>query len=408
MINQDFINDQFPILRRQSHGHDLCYLDSANTSLTPEMVLQKMNEYYRDYNANVHRSLYESSEKATLEYGKAREKVQQFLGAKSQQEIIFTKNASEALNLVVQTWGRENLSEGDTVVLSLMEHHSNIVPWQILQKERGFKIHFLSLTEDGRLDLDEYQSVLQQQQVKVVSIVHQSNVLGTINPIKKMAELAHQHGSLFMADGSQSAPHMPVNVSELAVDFFVCTGHKMYGPTGVGVLYGKKELLESMPPFLGGGDMIRTVETSGSTWNELPYKFEAGTPNIAGVIGLGAAIDFINEIGINTLHDHEQRLMKKALHKLKEIPGLQIFGPQTSEERGATITFSLEGIHPHDIASMLGESGVCIRAGHHCAQPLMEYLQVPATARISFAAYSAEDDISTLINAIKEVQHKFK
>ncbi len=407
MINSESIKKQFPILSNRVDGQPLVYLDSANTSLTPESVIEKMNQYYREYNANVHRSLYELSEKATLEYGKGREKVQHFLGAEQLSEIIFTKNATEALNLVVQTWGRQNLSQGDTVLLSIMEHHSNIVPWQMLQQQLGFDVHFLQVDQQGRLDLQEYQHILQEKSVKMVSIVHQSNVLGTINPVQEMAALAHQNGALFMADGSQSAPHLPVNVQELGVDFFVCTGHKMYGPTGVGVLYGKQEILEDMPPFLGGGDMIRTVSTEGSTWNDLPYKFEAGTPSIAGVIGLGSAVDFMNEIGLENIQGHEHHLLESALHQLSSLPGLSIFGPEDMQKCGSTITFALEGIHPHDIASMLGEQGVCIRAGHHCAQPLMEYLQVPATARVSFAAYNTEEDIKKFVLALQHVQQRF-
>lgn len=402
------IRSDFPLLSQPQGEYPLSYLDSTNTSLTPTAVTKAMDEYYHQYNANVHRAVYQLSEKATAKMDEARVNVQQFVNAPSSEEIIFTRNGTEAINLVVQSWGKENLKKEDVVVLSMMEHHSNIVPWQLLQKDIGFDIIFLDLTKEGRLDLDQYQKVLDQNNVKMVSIVHQSNVLGTVNPIKEMAALAHQHEALFMADACQSVPHMKVDVQDLGVDFMAVTGHKMLGPTGSGFLYGKKKILESMPPFLGGGDMIRSVTCKESTWNVLPYKFEAGTPNIAGVIGLGAAIDCLNKVGIENIHNYEQELGKYCLDQLKVIPGVSLYGPQEMKDRGATFSFALEGIHPHDLASILSDRGVCIRAGHHCAQPLMEYLKVPATARASLYIYNTFEEIDRLVEGIEEAKKIFK
>lgn len=406
MPKKDFQND-FPILKKTINGHRLAYLDNTNTSLTPNQVVEKMNEYYQDYNANIHRAVYSLSETATAEYENAREKIRGFINASSTKEIVFTRNATEAINLVVQTWGRKHLKAGDTVILSIMEHHSNIVPWQLLQKEKGFNIRYLSLTEDGRLNLEAYERLLKTEKVKMVSIVHQSNVLGTINPVKKMAKLAHQHGATVMIDGAQSVPHMKVDVQDLDSDFFVFTGHKMCGPTGVGVLQAKAELLEAMPPFLGGGDMIRSVQIAGSEWNDLPYKFEAGTPNIAGAIGLGAAVDYLESVGMKKIHEIEMDLLEYALEQMKKIKELKIFGPLDSKDRGAIISFLLPGIHPHDLATVLGERGVCVRAGNHCAQPLMEFLKVPATTRISFAFYNTKEDIDAFIEGVKAAQKLF-
>lgn len=402
------IRSDFPILSQQAGDYPLSYLDSTNTSLTPTQVTTAMDEYYNEYNANVHRAVYHLSEKATAKMDEARGKIQHFINAELPEEVIFTRNGTEAINLVAQTWGRENLSKGDVVLLSMMEHHSNIVPWQLLQKDKEFEIVFLDLTDEGRIDLEHYQSVLQKKNVKIVSLVHQSNVLGTVNPIKEMAGIAHQNGSLFMADACQSVPHMKVDVQDLDADFLVITGHKMLGPTGIGVLYGKKNLLENMPPFMGGGDMIRSVTCKESTWNILPYKFEAGTPNIAGAIGLGAAVEYLEKIEMETIHNYEKKLGEYALSKLKSVKGLKLFGPQEMNERGATYSFSLQGIHPHDLASILSERGVCIRAGHHCAQPLMDRLKVPATARVSLYIYNTQEEIDRMIKSIEEAKKIFK
>lgn len=402
------IRKDFPILDQEFNGHTLTYLDSASSSLVPEPVLRKMNEYYENYKANVHRGLYPNSERATEEFEKAREKVRKFINAESSREIIFTRNTTESINLVVNTWGRANLSKGDTVVLSEMEHHSNIVPWQILQKEKKFKIHYLKVDTEGRLDLKEYEQVLDHESVKFVSLVHQSNVLGTVNPVKEMIRLAHEHGALFLVDAAQSAAHMKVDLGELDADFFAFSGHKICGPTGIGVLYGKEKILEAMPPFMGGGEMIKTVDLKRSTWNDLPHKFEAGTPHIAGAIGLGAAIDYLEGIGLDEIHDYEGKLLKYTLEKMKNISGIKIFGPSDTTDRGAVIAFTLDGVHPHDIASLLGEKNICLRAGHHCAQPLAECLGVPATARLSLYFYNTEEDIDKFIAGLEDIKTKFK
>jgi cysteine desulfurase/selenocysteine lyase len=405
-MSNSFQSD-FPILQQSINGHRLVYLDNTNTSLTPNQVLQKTNEYYQEYNANIHRAVYSLSERATMEYESAREKVRAFINASSIKEIIFTRNATESINLVTQTWGRKNLQAGDTVILSIMEHHSNIVPWQLLQKEKGFNIRYVSLTDEGRINLEAYERILKTEKVKLVSIVHQSNVLGTINPVKKMTQLAHQYGAMMMIDAAQSVPHMKVDVQDLNADFLVFTGHKMCGPTGIGVLQARADLLEEMPPFMGGGDMIRSVQIAGSEWNDLPYKFEAGTPNIAGAIGLGAAIDYLNSIGMEKIHQMEQDLLEYALKRIQEIQQLTIFGPKSIEDRGAIISFSVTGIHPHDLATILGEQGVCVRAGNHCAQPLMEFLNVPATTRISLYFYNTKEDIDAFIEGLRHAQSMF-
>lgn len=406
MFNISRIRSDFSMLKDSINGHPLVYLDSANTALMPISVLKKMDEYYLHYKANIHRSVYPISEEATVEYESAREKVQKFLHARSSKEIIFTRNATEAINLVVNTWGKKNLKKGDVVVLSIMEHHSNIVPWQILQKEKHFEIKFLSLDEEGRLNMEHYKKILSSGKVKIVSVTHQSNVLGTINPIKKMIAFAHEAGAITLIDGAQSTPHRKIDVQDLDADFFVFTGHKLYGPTGIGVLYGKEKLLEEMPPFLGGGDMIRTVSQKESTWNDLPHKFEAGTQHIAGAIGLGAAIDYVNQQDLNALQKYEEHLLKKSLGKMLSFPNLRLFGPKTVKLRGSALSFEIFGLHPHDIATLLGEKGICVRAGHHCAQPLMEYLQVSATTRISLAFYNTEEEIEFFFQELSNIQKK--
>jgi cysteine desulfurase/selenocysteine lyase len=408
MINHKQIIKDFPILTASQNGSVLSYLDSANTSLTPETVLEAMNLYYREYNANIHRGIYPLSEKATAMHEDARQKAADFIKASTPKEIIFTRNATEALNLVALTWGNENLQEGDTVVLSIMEHHSNIVPWQLLQKGIPFNIKYLGVDQEGRLNLEELKDLLKEGNVKMVSITYQSNTLGTINPIKDISKLVHAQGALMMVDACQAVPHMSVDVQDLDADFLIFTGHKICGPTGIGVLYGKEALLEKMNPFLGGGEMIRTVTTEGSTWNDLPYKFEAGTPNIAGAIGLGAAIDYLNSLGMESIQDREKELLEYALASFKNIEGLKIYGPKDSQDRGAVISFELSGIHPHDLATLLGEDNICIRAGNHCAQPLMEELGVAATSRVSLSFYNTETDIDRAVTAIKKAQQLFQ
>ena len=398
----------FPILKRKINGHRLVYLDSANTSLTPVPVVQAMDEYFLQYKSNIHRALYPTSEQATQRYEGARDKIQQFVGAKHREEIIFTKNATESINLVVNTWGRDHLRKGDMVVLSIAEHHSNIVPWQLLQKEKGFSIHYLDLDISGSITMAEYSNILKNEKVKCVAITHQSNVLGIINPVEKMIEMAHTKGAVVLIDGSQAAPHMVLDVAALNPDFYAFTGHKMMGPTGIGILYGRKKLLEEMPPFLGGGDMIRSVQTSGSTWNDLPHKFEAGTPNIAGVIGLGAAVQYLSTIGMREIERHDQQLLEYALEKMLAFPRLKVIGPKKTAHRGSLISFTMSGIHPHDMASMLGERGICVRAGNHCAQPLLEYYGLPASLRVSWYWYNTPRDIDAFLQGLREVQKKFK
>ncbi|MDP3976006.1 MAG: cysteine desulfurase [bacterium] len=403
MIDLHNIRKDFPILE----SGQLAYLDSSNTSLTPLQVTQAMDAYYHQYNANIHRAVYPIAERATEEYENAREKLRAFIGAESVQELVFTRNATEAINLVARTWGTKNLGEGDLVVLSIMEHHSNIVPWQMLQVEKKFQIHFVSLTEEGRLDMSDLKKVLESGRVKLVALSHKSNVLGVENPVQTIVQLAHEVGAKVLLDGSQAVPHLPVDVREIGSDFYAFTGHKMCGPTGIGVLYAKRKLLEAMPPFLGGGEMIRTVETSGSTWNDLPYKFEAGTQNIAGAIGLGAAVDYLQRLDMKNIQKYEQQLLQLALQKLQQVKGLRIFGPLDTKERGAAVSFELKGIHPHDLATILGERGVCVRAGHHCAMPLMKHLQVPATTRMSLYFYNTEEEIDRLIRGIEEARRLF-
>jgi len=407
MIDQKKIKADFPILKKKNNGQRLVYLDSANTSLTPRQVVEKMDEYYEVYNANIHRAVYPLGERATFEYEAAREKIRRFIGAKSSKEIIFTRNATESINLVAQTWGRQHLGRGDAIVLSIMEHHSNIVPWQLLQKEKGFHIHYLSLSKEGRLNMEAYQRVIQNKNIKLVSLIHQSNVLGTLNDAKSLTELAHKRGIAVLIDGAQSVPHRKVDLKKIKADFFVFTGHKMLGPTGIGVLYGREELLQDMPPFLGGGDMIRSVGIEGSTWNDPPYKFEAGTPNIAGAIGLGAAVDYLENIGMKKVQEHEQKLLEYALKKMKAIPEINIIGPENAQNRGAVIAFNFAEVHPHDVATILGEQGICVRAGNHCAQPLLDYLKVPASLRVSFYLYNTEDDIDRLIEGLRLVKKTF-
>jgi len=403
-VDWDSVRADFPILSRTVHGKPLVYLDSTATSQKPQVVLDAMDDYYRTTNANIHRGVYEMSEVATERYEKARARIARFIGAKSSREIIYTRNTTEAINLVAHSWGRSNLQKGDTVLLSKMEHHSNLVPWHILAAERDIKIRYLDVDAQGMLVLDDLYNQLQG--VKLVSITHMSNVLGTINPVEQVIAAAHEVGALVVMDAAQSVPHLPVNVQELDVDFLAFSGHKMCGPTGIGILYGKRKLLEEMPPFLGGGDMIRTVTLEGYTPNELPWKFEAGTPAIAEAIGLGAAVDYLSGIGMENIHQHEQELTQYSLQQMKDIPGLTIYGPD-ARYKGGVISFDIEGAHPHDIATILDSEGIAIRAGHHCCQPLMHHLNVPALARASFYLYTTRDDIDALVKSIRKVQAIF-
>ncbi|MFL5692178.1 MAG: cysteine desulfurase [Ktedonobacteraceae bacterium] len=400
------IRNDFPILSRSVHGKPLVYLDSTASSQKPRSVIDTMNVYYETYNANVHRGVYEISEEATAAMEKARVKVARFLNARQGKQIIFTRNTSEGINLVAYSWGNANIKAGDLIILTEMEHHSNLVPWQLLAQRTGARLEFVPVTDDGLLRLDIYEQLLQQQP-KLVAFAHMSNVLGTINPAQAMIAQAHAVGATVLLDAAQSVPHLPVDVQALDVDFLCFSGHKMLGPTGIGVLYGKRNLLEAMPPFMGGGDMIRTVSLRQSTWNDLPWKFEAGTPAIAEAIGLGAAVDYLNALGMQNVVRHEQELTGYAMQQLQEIPGLTIYGPPASQ-RGGVISFTLGDIHPHDLASILDqEVGVAVRAGHHCAQPLMERFGLAATARASFYVYTIKEDIDILVQGLHKAMHIF-
>ncbi len=401
------IRNDFPIMSRTVHGKPLVFLDSAASSQKPRAVIDTMNVYYETYNANVHRGVYEISEEATAAMEKARVKVARFVNARQGKQIIFTRNTSEGINLVAYTWGNANIKAGDLIILTEMEHHSNLVPWQLLAQRTGARLEFVPVTDDGLLRLDIYEQLLQQQP-KLVAFTHVSNVLGTINPAQAMIAQAHAVGATVLLDAAQSVPHLAVDVQALDVDFLCFSGHKMLGPTGIGVLYGKRELLEAMPPFMGGGDMIRTVSLRQSTWNDLPWKFEAGTPAIAEAIGLGAAVDYLTALGMQNVVRHEQELTGYALQQLQEIPGLTIYGPPAAL-RGGVISFTLGDIHPHDLASILDqEVGVAVRAGHHCAQPLMERFGLAATARASFYVYTIKEDIDILVQGLHKAMHIFQ
>jgi cysteine desulfurase/selenocysteine lyase len=400
------IRKDFPILERQVHGKPLVYLDSAASSQKPLSVIEAMNTYYRTYNANVHRGVYAISEEATAAMEKARVKVARFINARQSKQVIFTRNTTESINLVAYCWGAANISAGDLIVLTELEHHSNLVPWQLLAQRTGARLEFVPVTDDGLLRLDIYQQLLQQQP-KLVAFAHMSNVLGTINPAEEMIAQAHAVGALVLIDAAQSVPHLPVDVQALDVDFLCFSAHKMLGPTGIGVLYGKRDLLEAMPPFMGGGDMIRTVKLRESTWNDLPWKFEAGTPAIAEAVGLGAAVDYLSALGMRAVLQHEREITTYALEQLQSVPGLSIYGPDASN-RGGVVSFTLDDIHPHDLASILDqEVGVAIRAGHHCAQPLMERYGLAATARASFYVYTLKEEIDILVQGLHKAKQIF-
>lgn len=401
-FNVEAIRADFPILH-QTHHNDipLTFLDNAASSQKPVSVIETMNRYYRQTNANVHRGIHKLSELATAEFEESRKKVQRFINAGSRREVIFTRGTTEGINLVVQTWGRQNLKAGDVVLSTVMEHHSNIVPWQILAAEIGFEIQYVKITADGRLDLDHFYALLDQPNVKFVTLMHVSNVLGTINPIDAVIRAAHDKGIPVLVDAAQSVPHMPVDVQALNCDFLVFSGHKMIGPTGVGVLYGKRDHLEAMPPWQGGGDMISSVTLDGSQWNDLPYKFEAGTPSIAEVIGLGSAVDYLVNIGMDKIHDYEMQMATYLLSQLADIPQLNLYGPVDPEIKGAVAAFTVQGIHAHDVAQLLDEQGVAVRAGHHCAMPLHQQLNVAATARASFYFYNTLEEVDILVDSLR-------
>lgn len=401
------VRADFPILKEAHHKNvPLVYLDNAATSQKPRAVIGALAAYYGYSNANVHRGIHKLSEEATRAYEDARARLRQFINAASRREVIFTRGTTEGINLVAQAWGRANLSAGDVVVSTVMEHHSNIVPWQMLAAEKGCTIRYVPLLPDGTLDLAAYAALLRDEPVKLVTVTHVSNVLGTVNPVAEMAQQAHAAGALILADGAQSVPHMPVDVQALDVDFYAFSGHKMAGPTGIGVLYGKRQHLEAMPPWMGGGDMISTVRLEGSTWNELPYKFEAGTPIIAGAIGLGAAVDYLTKLGMGRVYTYEKALTAYALERLSEVPGLRLYGPD-AERRGAVAAFTLADIHPHDLAQILDQEGIAIRAGHHCAMPLHDYLGIGASARASFYLYNTFSEVDALIEGLYKAKQAF-
>ena len=401
------IRADFPILQQEHHaGVPLIYLDNAATSQKPSLVIDALDDYYRRYNANVHRGIHKLSEEATAAYEGARIKLRKFINASSKREIVYTRGTTESINLVAQTWGRVNLKPGDVVLSTEMEHHSNIVPWQLLAAEKGFTLKYVPVLDDGTLDLEVYAALLRDNPVKLVAVTQVSNVLGTINPIAAMTQQAHDAGALVLIDGAQSVPHMPVDVQALDVDFLAFSGHKMLGPTGGGVLYGKRDLLEAMPPWMGGGDMIATVKLTGSTWNDLPYKFEAGTPSIAEAIGLGYAVDYLNDLGMDRVQAHERELTEYALDRLAEVPGVTLFGPD-ADQKGAVATFTLDQIHAHDVAQMLDAAGIAVRAGHHCAMPLHDRFGVSATARASFYVYNTPHEIDQLIDALYNAKKTF-
>ncbi len=383
----------------------MAYLDSAATSQKPEVVIRAMDEYYRKNNANIHRGVHTLAEEATAMYESARMRIANFVGMRNPREIIYTRNTTESINLVAYTWGRANLSSGDVIILTEMEHHSNLVPWQILAAEKGVRLEFIPVREDGLLDLDVYQKLLELNP-KLVSFTHMSNVLGTINPAKEIIRMAHAAGAVTLLDAAQSVPHFKVDIKDLDADFVAFSGHKMCGPTGIGILYGKQALLEAMPPFMGGGDMIRKVFLRSFAPNDLPYKFEAGTPAIAEAVGLGAAVDYLCGVDMEAVEAHEKRITAYAMDRLSEVSGLTLLGPAL-EQRGGVVAFTLNGVHPHDVAQILDQDGVAVRAGHHCAMPLHEKLNLPATTRASFYLYTTEAEIDLLIGGLEKVKAVF-
>jgi cysteine desulfurase / selenocysteine lyase len=402
------IRKDFPILeRRIKGGHRLIYLDNAATTQKPKVVIDAITNYYTSYNSNIHRAVHQLAEEATSAYEEVRQKVAKLINAQSVEEIVFTKNATESINLVANSWAKQKLTKGDKVLTSEIEHHSNIVPWQLIAGEVGASVSYLNVRDDGLIDLDGYPSHLSDPSLKLVSISQMSNVLGSILPVRDMIKLAHERNIPVMIDAAQSVPHMKVDVQDLDCDFMAFSAHKMLGPTGVGILFAKRELLEEMPPFIGGGDMIKEVHKDHTIFNDLPYKFEAGTPNIADVIGFGAAIDYLNGLGFKNIREHEIEITRYALERMSEVSNITIYGPKDTTERGAVISFNLGDIHPHDLATILNDFGIAMRSGHHCAQVLMERLEVSATSRVSFYLYNSKEEVNILINALENARRLF-
>lgn len=401
------VRADFPILQRQAHpGMPLVYLDSTATSQKPLQVIQAMDDFYRANNANIHRGIHALAEEATAAYEGARERIAKFISAPSPRLVIFTRNTTEAINLVAFSWGRTKLKAGDILLLTEMEHHSNLVPWQMLAAEKNLRLEFIPVTPEGLLDMEAYRQLLDLSP-KLVSFTHMSNVLGTINPAEEIIQLAHAAGAITLVDAAQSVPHFAVNVQELDADFMAFSAHKMLGPTGIGVLYGRKALLEEMPPFMGGGDMIKRVSLRSFVANSLPHKFEAGTPAIAEAIGFGAAVDYLSSIGMEAIAKHEQQLNTYAMERLEEVPGVWIFGPP-AHQRGGVVSFTFEGVHPHDVSQILDSQGIAVRAGHHCAMPLHEKFNLPATARASFYLYNTQEEVDRLVEGLYQVRTIFR
>lgn len=408
MLDVNKIRDDFPILKRKINGKTLVYFDNAATTQKPKQVINALVDYYQNHNANIHRGIHTLAEEATQMYENAREKITQFIGASQTCEIIFVRNTSEAINLVAYSWGRNFLKKGDEVILTEEEHHSNIVPWQLIAKEKQIKLKFIPVTKGGLLDLNVFRKLLSPK-TKLVSLLHISNVLGTVNPVEEIIKLTKQKNPqiLVLIDGAQAVPHMKVDVLKLGCDFYAFSGHKMLGPAGIGVLYGRKEILEKMPPFMAGGDMIKEVYLDHSVWNDLPYKFEAGTPNIADAIALGEAVDYLDKLGMDNIFKHERDLTDYALAKLMKIGQVTVYGPPTTKNKTGVISFTIKGIHPHDIAQILDREGIAIRSGFHCAMPLHHKLKIPATCRVSFYFYNTKEEIDRLIKAIHQAIEMF-
>jgi cysteine desulfurase/selenocysteine lyase len=407
-IDVEKVRQDFPLLGRKVRGKPLAYLDNAATSQKPVQVIEKVDAYLQLYAANVHRAIYGIGEEATEEFEDAREKLRHFINARSPKEVVYTSGTTEAINAIAYGWGlKGHLEKGDEIVTTIMEHHSNTIPWYFLKDLKGVVIKWVDIEDDGTLKMEQYDELITRR-TRLVTVTHCSNVLGTINPIEEIVQRAHEVGALCLVDAAQSVPHMPVDVRRLDCDFMAFSGHKMMGPTGIGVLYGKEDILEEMEPFLGGGEMIREVHLGWARWNDLPWKMEAGTPNIMGAIGLGAAADYLSKLDMQRVRQHEMSLTEYALKRLREVPGLKIFGPPIAEDRGGVISFHLEGAHAHDIASILDAEGIAVRAGHHCAQPLMERLKVSATTRASFYVYNTEEEVDRLVAALERVREVFR
>jgi cysteine desulfurase/selenocysteine lyase len=407
VVNSYELRNDFPIFRKKINGKELVYLDNASTTQKPNSVIESITDFYTNYNSNIHRAVYQLAEEATALYEQSREKIANFINVRPE-EIIFTRNTTESINLIAHSWARTNLKKDDGIAITELEHHSNIVPWQILSQEIGTRLEYVGIDDNGYLDLEYLIELISSKKVKLVSLSHMSNVLGTIVPIERIIKIAHENNIPVLVDGAQSVPHMPVDVKKMDCDFLVFSAHKMLGPTGVGVLYAKKEFLEKMRPFMGGGDMIKEVFKFHTNYNEAPYKFEAGTPNIADVVGFGAAIDYLEKIGMENVRKHEIDLTEYALKSILSMKYVTVYGPKDPNYRGGVISFNIADIHPHDLATIMNDHGIAIRSGHHCAQVLMQRLDVPATSRASFYIYNTKEEIDKFVNAIKEAGRIFK